>query len=79
MQGASESGIEGVFEDSGPEGLESRPTINLFELWEAGAHFKLPKLVNARKYFFPKPLVVPSYLVILCAYWCFVTLTSTCS
>ena len=32
MQGASESGIKGVFEDSGPEGLESRPTINLFEL-----------------------------------------------
>ena len=31
MHGASESGIKGVFEDSGPGGLESRPTINLFE------------------------------------------------
>ena len=57
MQRASESGIKGVNEDLGPEGLESRPTINLFEQWEEGAH--LPKLVNARNYFFPKPLVVP--------------------
>ena len=23
-----------VFEDSGPERLESRPTLSLFELWE---------------------------------------------
>ena len=37
--------------------LESRPTINLFEQWEEGAH--LPKLVNARDYSFPKSLVVP--------------------
>ena len=57
MHGASESGIKGVFEDSGPDGLESRPTINLFEQWEEGAH--LPKLVNARNYSSPQPLVVP--------------------
>ena len=36
---------------------ESRPTINLFEEWEEGAH--MPKLVNARDYSFPKSLVVP--------------------
>ena len=41
----------------GVEGLESRPTINLFEQWEESAH--LPELVNARNYPFPKPLVVP--------------------
>ena len=57
MHGASESGIKGVFDHSGLEGLESRPTINLFELCEEGAY--LPKPVNARNYFFPKPLVVP--------------------
>ena len=57
MNGASESGTKGVFEESGPNGLEPRPTINLFEQWEEGAH--LPKLVNARNYSFPKPLVVP--------------------
>ena len=57
MQGASGSGIKGVFDDSGPDGLESRPTINLFELWQYGVH--LPKLVIARNYSFPKPLVVP--------------------
>ena len=56
MHRASESGIEGVFEESGPTGLEPRPTINLFEQWEEGAH--LPKLVNARNYSFPKRLVV---------------------
>ena len=54
MHGASESGIKGVFEDSGPDGLESRPTINLFEQWEEGAHL----LVNARNYSFPNSLVV---------------------
>ena len=52
-----ESGIKGVFEESGPTGLEPRPTINLFEQWEEGAH--LPKLVNACNYSFPKPLAVP--------------------
>ena len=36
MHGASESGIKGVLEDPGPDGLESRPTINLFEQWEEG-------------------------------------------
>ena len=50
MHGASESGIKGMFEVSGPEGLESRPTINLFEKWGEGA--RLPKLVNARNYSF---------------------------
>ena len=39
MKGASESGSEGVFEESGPDGLESRPTINLFEQWEEGRTF----------------------------------------
>ena len=57
MHGASKSGVKGVFEGSGPDGLESRPTINFFKQWEVGAH--LPKLVNARNYFFPKSLVVP--------------------
>ena len=47
----------GVFEESRLDGLESQPTINLFEQWEEGAH--LPKLVNARDYSFPKTLVVP--------------------
>ena len=48
MNGASVSGPKGVFEESRPDGLESRPTINLFEQWEEGAH--LHKLVNARDY-----------------------------
>ena len=57
MHGASDSGAKGMFEDSRPEGLESRPTIRLFELWEHGAH--LFKLVIGRNYTFPKSLVVP--------------------
>ena len=57
MNGASVSGARGVFEESHPDGLESRPTINLFEQWEEGAH--VPKLVNARDFSFPKSLVVP--------------------
>ena len=57
VNGASESGSKGVFEEQGPDELESRPTINLLEQWEEGAH--LPKLVNARNYSFPKSLVVP--------------------
>ena len=57
MNGASVSGREGVFEESRPDGLESRPTINVFEQWEEGAH--LPKLVNAHDYSFPQPPVVP--------------------
>ena len=47
LRGASESGVKGVFEDSGPDGLKSRPTINLFEQWEEGA----------RNYSFPKSLL----------------------
>ena len=57
MQGASDSGIKGVFDDPGPDGLESRPTINLFELWEYGAYW--PRPVIARNYSFPNPLIVP--------------------
>ena len=30
MNGASVSGPKGVFEEPRPDGLESRPTINLF-------------------------------------------------
>ena len=57
MHGASDSHTKGVYEDSGPEGLESRPTISFFELWEKGSH--LFKLVVGRNYTFPKSLVVP--------------------
>ena len=46
MNGAFVSGPKGVYEELRPDGLESRPTINLFEQWEEGAHW--PKLVNAR-------------------------------
>ena len=56
MNGASASGPKGVYEEARPDGLESRPTINLFEQWEEGAH--MPKLVSARDYSFPKSLVV---------------------
>ena len=56
VPGASMSADSGVFEK--PQLVtESRPTINLFELWEVGSH--TPNLVNARDYSFPKPLVVP--------------------
>ena len=57
MQGASALGPKGVFEESRPEELESRPTINLFEQWDQGVH--TPKTVNACDYSFPKSLVVP--------------------
>ena len=57
MHGASVSGPKGAFEESRPDGLESRPTINLFEQWEEGAH--MPMSVNARDYPFPRSLVVP--------------------
>ena len=57
MHGASAAGTKGACEESGPTGLESRPTINLFELWENGSH--LLKLVAGRTYNFPKSLVVP--------------------
>ena len=48
---------KGVFEESRPDGLESRPTTSLFEQWEEGAH--MPMTVNARDYSLPKSLVVP--------------------
>ena len=51
------SASRGVFDESQSDESESRPTINLFEQWEEGAH--MPKLVNARDYSFPKSLVVP--------------------
>ena len=57
MHVASDSVTKGVYEDSGPDGLESRPTISLFEPWESGSH--LFKLVVGRNYTFPKSLVVP--------------------
>ena len=40
-----------------PSDSDPRPTINLFEQWEEGAH--MPKVANARDYSFPKSLVVP--------------------
>ena len=46
-----------MFDESHSDESESRPTINLFEQWEEGAH--MSKLVNARDYSFPKSLVVP--------------------
>ena len=51
VQGASMS------DDSPPGDSDPRPTINLFEYWEEGAH--MPKVANARDYSFPKSLVVP--------------------
>ena len=57
VQGASMSASRGVFDESHSDESESRPTINLFEQWEEGAH--MPKLVNARDYLFPRSLVVP--------------------
>ena len=51
------SASRGVFHESHSDESESRPTINLFEQREEGAH--MPKLVNARDYSFPKSLVVP--------------------
>ena len=53
---ASDSGSEGAFEDSKSYALESRPTINLFELWDDGSHTL--RLVTGRNYCFPKPLAV---------------------
>ena len=57
VHGASMSASIGVFDDAQPSESEPRPTINLFEQWEEGAH--TPKLVNARDFRFPKSLVVP--------------------
>ena len=50
----SDTGTKGVFDEPGPERLESRPTISLFELW-----VHLPKLAIGRNYSFPRSLVVP--------------------
>ena len=44
-QGASMSASSGVFDESQSDESESRPTINLLEQWEEGAH--IPKLVNS--------------------------------
>ena len=38
MPHASDSGTKGSYADSKSSTLESRPTINLFELWEDGSH-----------------------------------------
>ena len=38
MPGASDTGAKGAYEGSRPDALGSRPTINLFELWENGSH-----------------------------------------
>ena len=56
VQGASMSADSGVFDEPPSSDSEPRPTINLFEQWEEGAH--LTKVVNARDYLFPKSLVV---------------------
>ena len=47
----------GVFDEPPSKDSEPRPTINLFEQWEEGAH--MPKVANARDFAFPKSLVVP--------------------
>ena len=39
------SGPKGILDESRSDEPESRPTINLFEQWEEGAH--MPLLVNA--------------------------------
>ena len=57
VQGASMSANSGVFDEPPSDDSEPRPTINLFEQWEEGAH--MTKVVNARDYSFPKSLVVP--------------------
>ena len=57
MPGASDSGTKGMHDDFRLDGHQSRPTINLFELWENGSH--LLKLVASRNYSFPKSLAVP--------------------
>ena len=57
VQGASMSASSGVFDEPPSDESEPRPTINLFEQWEEGAH--ITKLVNARDDSFPMSLVVP--------------------
>ena len=57
------SANSGVFDEPPSDDSEPRPTINLFEQWEEGAH--MTKVVNARDYSFPKSLVVP--FTCLCA------------
>ena len=49
------SADSGVFDEPPLKDSEPRPTINLFEQWEEGAH--MTKVVNARDYAFPKSLV----------------------
>ena len=51
------SADSGVFDEPPLKDSEPRPTINLFEQWEEGAH--MPKVANARDFAFPKSLVVP--------------------
>ena len=57
VQGASMSADSGMFDEPPLKDSEPRPTINLFEQWEEGAH--MTKVANARDYAFPKSLVVP--------------------
>ena len=59
MPHASDSSIKGSYADSKSDALESRPTINLFELWEDGSN--LCKLVTGRNY-------LPECLVVSCAW-----------
>ena len=47
----------GVFDETPSKDSDPRPTINLFEQREEGAH--MPKVANARDFAFPKSLVVP--------------------
>ena len=57
VQGASMSANSGVFDEPPSGDSEPRPTINLLQQWEEGAH--MTKVVNARDYSFPKSLVAP--------------------
>ena len=56
MRNQAHQDTKGTLEDSKSDALEFRPTINLFELWEEGAH--MIRLVSGRTYCFPKSLVV---------------------
>ena len=51
------SADSGVFDEPPLKDSDPRPTINLFEQWEEGAH--MTKVANARDYAFPKSLVAP--------------------
>ena len=65
LQGASMSAECGVFDETPSKDSEPRPTINLFEQWEEGAH--MPKVANARDFAFPTSLAVPCMPLLLCA------------